>query len=107
MSRSLKLQSLALLSCVACAEATPYDAPDASQRQPSPATPEALQPLRRALSRSAVGLVSERRADGISQVRLSGGFQSASILVRDSGGHVQRQCVDDPATLDRLVEQTR
>ena len=59
--------------------------------------------LLQALSRPSEKLTLERGPDGISRVDLRGRIQSASFVVKDADGHWQRQCIDHPATIIRLL----
>lgn len=47
------------------------------------------------LSRSSANLRFVERPEGVRQVRIMGGFQHATIVVRAADGGLARQCVSD------------
>lgn len=80
--------------------ATPTIAAKAAPSRDGERAAQALEQLRDGLSRSNRGLERRARADGATEVRLDGRFQSATVVVKDASGKRRRMCIDHPAALD-------
>jgi hypothetical protein len=67
------------------------------------ARPKLAQRLRGALMRGPERVSSVQRSDGIQQLHVEGGWNSASVLVRGPDGQPQRSCLDNLEQLDRML----
>lgn len=98
------------LLCAGCASASADEpaplAQQGDQPQPVPsmrsqAAREALRArLRASLARGKDAMALEQRADGIRIARHNGGFQHATLVVRDADGKRSQSCTDDLAAAE-------
>jgi hypothetical protein len=59
--------------------------------------------LRASLSRSPSGMAAELRPSGVKLMRQNGGFQHATLVVRNADGTLGQRCTDDPSAAESAL----
>lgn len=105
---------LAVAGCASAAAEEPEYGAVAPAREAAPnaalrvmrteAAREALRArLRASLARTRAVMTVEPRADGMRVARHGGGFQHATLVVRDADGKLSQRCTDDLATAETAL----